>query len=195
MPFKFIKLVREQAYLIIESMGFESFDDLILDTFALRFKYIFLYLLGLSITLSISIWEALLQYSENTDMFIDTHLYSPSKGIWLLITITIINLGLGLALARNKKAKIDGYKFSKAFYRLGLQILFIFFLYNLTTTYTDINVVYAVHTFLWVFTLSTFWSAWNNGKDLDLITEDQHELVTGLLDIRKIITKFKGKGK
>lgn len=180
--------------LILESVGFESWSDLVLDTFAFRIKYIGLYFIGFFVTVFNYILETLSKHHKFLEIMVSDYIYNPPRAVELLFVITIANVVLGFSRARKFGQSADGEKFMKAFVRFTLQVVFIYFLFTLHKLYPEVVHVYMVHTLMIAFILSTFWSAWNNAYDLGFINEDVHEMIVNVLDIRKILPILKNFG-
>jgi hypothetical protein len=176
--------------LFIESIGFDSVQDLFLDTFSFRIKFIGIYVIGVLLSVTIQFFEIISRYNMNLYAYIDLYVYSPAERIYLLLLITIVNFFLGIGKSRMNRIDIDGYKFAKAFIRFTIQVIFIAFLYNLSNTMAEFGLMFIVDVMAMVFILSTFWSAWNNARSLDLITEEQHQVVQSVFDIKNILSKF-----
>jgi hypothetical protein len=173
--------LKNSIAVILHQIGFDSFQDYIQNTIAWKHNitavYVFAVSLGGAFTIA----------SSFTDQFI----YTPALGVFILWLTTIFDVLLGAAAALHLKKKIQPNKLGRAVVRLVTQTLIVALFFQMSHAWHFFIHGWMVDSLLIVFTLSTFYSAIQNARDLDLITKEQYSFIEGLVNLKKLMSKFK----
>jgi hypothetical protein len=128
-----------------------------------------------------------------TQSFINHYIYTPAQGIAILVGITFVDVMLGVAKSVKDGTGITGTRLARAFIRMIVQILFVGMFFEMSQVWNGMITSWMVDALLILFTLSTFWSAIKNAKEIGMITEDQYAILEGIIGLKRIFNKFKKK--
>ena len=191
---------------IRESFGFTSILSMFKESLLIKVQYISTYLLSLSISFWIVVWDGFKDYvtgSEGSlDSWIGKNVYNPTQAIKLLFLFVLLDNLLGYIKSRSTflvgniikdPENFDSGKFLKSWVRFGIQVFFVAGLFNLDLIYPYLQLGLVTHTIMFAFLIATFISAWNNAYSTNIVSEEAHQLVTTVLDLKKILRIFKSK--
>lgn len=168
----------------LEAVGFDSLNDFLTSVFALKYKAFSFYTYGFAFGMVMTFLKYI---SQGTALYI----YSPPKGIAILFGITALDFILGLSNSiTNTKEGIKAGKVSKSIVRFLTQVAFVAFMFHTNTVWPYFIQAWMVDTLLFVFVISTAWSAFQNARDLGLVTQEQFEIVESFVNVRSLIGKI-----
>ena len=171
--------------LILHQIGFDSLRDFAQNTIAWKHNISSVYLFAASM-------GGVLTYVESaTDKFI----YTPALGVYILWLTTIFDVFLGAAAAIHLKKAIQPNKLGRAVVRLVTQTLIVALFFQMSHAWHFFVHAWMVDSLLIVFTLSTFYSAIQNAHNLELVTKDQFTFIENLVNLKKLMSKFKNHDK
>jgi|GEM_PF-5862626 diacylglycerol kinase len=170
-------------------IGYESIAELIQAVFALKIKLAMIHVYATSFSCIAYIFIEL-------DIGINSYIYSPSAGIWLLAIISVGDFALGLANSIiNKGERISYAKLNRSAIRFIVMTWFIAITYNLhLVSPVIIQKVFIEGLFL-VFCLSIIYSSVENARDLNFITKEQFEMIDSFVNPKKFLIRFLNKKK
>lgn len=176
--------IKAWIFLAIELVGFESFSDFLTSVFALKDKVQSFYTYGFAFGMVLTIIKFL---SQSTAIYI----FSPPAGIAILFGVSVFDFLLGLSNSiTNTNTGVKAGKISRTFIRFAVQVIFVAILFNMNMVFPIFIQSWMVDTLLFVFTISTLWSAFQNARDLSWVTQDQFEMVESFINIKNLIPKF-----
>ena len=170
-------------YSLLNEVGFSGIGDVISSTLGLKYNISSIAIIGVALGSSFSIIQK----------FIDTYIYTPAHGVFILFFITALDIVLGLMKSIKFKERISSSKISRAVVRFIVQILFVGIFSNMHEVFNHFIYSWMVDVVLIMFTLSTIWSSIVNARKLNLITEDQHRAFEAILNIKNFFSRL-GKG-
>jgi len=179
---------RDLVDLTLEQVGYTDMKEMITSVFALKIKFV--YLFGVTFGSIITVLH------EITDKYI----YTPAAGVLILWVVSLVDTILGSIRAVKEhsadktKEGFSPVKFARAFIRVVIQTIFVAMLFNMGRTWGYIIASWMVDSLLIVFTLSTFFSAIQNAYYLGLVSKDQYEFISTVINPKKWMDKFKSKG-
>ena len=182
-------MIRLKKYVCmgLHLLGFESINDFFGAVFALKYKVLSFYTYGFAIGGMVAFVRTI---SDSTAIYI----YSPPAGIAILAIVSVFDFLLGISNSViNKKTDFNSWRISRSAVRFVVQTIFVAILFNMSLIWSIFIQSWIVDSLLLIFILSTFWSAFENAKDLGLVTKDQFETVEEFISIRKLIGKIRNK--
>ena len=160
--------------LFLDSVGFNSLSDFLSNVFVNKWLLTIAGVIGGLFTMF--------------DHFIQTNIFDPSKGIWILVGATVLDVLLGVSVGVKEK-KFDAYKFNRAWIRMTTQIAFVFLLNQVSLVWELVN-FWLVSTLLLAFVLATVWSAFKNAYKLRWIQPSTYKIMEKLLSIEEIFNSI-----
>jgi hypothetical protein len=168
----------------IEAIGFESPNDFFTSVFALKHKVVTFYSYGFAFGMIMTMIKFI---SHNTAMYI----YSPPAGIVILFGVSSFDFLLGLSNSiTNTNIGIKAGRISRTIIRFVVQVIFVAILFNMNLVWPIFIQSWMVDTLLFVFVISTLWSAFQNARDLSWVTQEQFEMVESFISIKNLIPNF-----
>lgn len=164
-------------------VGYSSFLEVMQSTVAFRHKLTTVYLASIPIATILSILE---QVTEK-------YIYTPALGIAILWGTSLFDIILGLSVAISNKLGIMPSRLSRAMIRVMTQTILVGLFFQMSKTWGYVITTWMVDSLLIVFTLSTFYSVIQNSAALGLITKEQYSFIESLVNLNKLISKFKSK--
>lgn len=160
----------DKKMLLLDSIGFDSVADFFNNVFVNKSMLVFSGFLA-----------ALL---GTLDIFIEAHVYSPAKAIYVLFAATIFDIMLGISVAVRDK-KFDAYKLNRAWARLVTQIAIVALLHHTDLVWEMVN-DWMVNTLLLAFVLATIWSSFKNAYSLGWIQPATYLMLEKILSIQEL---------
>src|SRR5690606_10145058 len=106
--------------------------------------------------------------------------------------VSVFDFILGISNSvMTKKTEFNSWRISRSAVRFVVQTIFVAILFNMSLIWSVFIQSWIVDSLLLIFILSTFWSAFENAKDLGLVTQEQFEMVESFVSIKKLILKFR----
>lgn len=177
MSFPFFR--RKTIFLSV--IGFEDAHELFTSVFGIKDKTVLpaLALIFATIFMAIS-------------TFIDTYIFTPALGIWILLTLTCADILLGTAASKLvDRIEVNTWRMSRAGVRFIVQVFFTFALFQITKVWPIIG-KWLVDALLFLFVFATFWSSFKNANRLGLIEEEAYRIVEKFLSVEALFTRLFG---
>ena len=166
---------------IWEQVGFHSIPEIFQSTVAWKHKITTLYLASIPVAGIITAVET----------FTEDYIYTPALGIAILWFTSFFDVILGLSVAISNKTGIVPTRLSRALIRVLVQTLIVGLFFQMSHVWDYIITSWMVDSLLIVFTLSTFYSVIQNAAALGLITKEQYAVIESMVNLNKLISKFK----